>query len=60
MIRDLGAHFRWDMQDTFVDAVAAARVSKMRVVISDPSSDLSTGCTRVRTDHLGDLLLVQH
>ena len=38
IVRDLGAHFGWVMQDTFVDAVAAAGAPRVRVAVLDPSS----------------------
>ena len=38
IIRDLGAHFGWIMQDTFVDAVAAQWVPHVRVVVLGPQS----------------------
>ena len=36
--RDLGAHFGWVMQDTFVDAVVAVGVPSVWVEVLDPSS----------------------
>ena len=38
IIRDLGAHFGWLMQDTFADAVAAQGVSCVKVAVLDPQS----------------------
>ena len=37
IVRDLGAHFGWVMQDTFADAVAAAGAPRVRVAVLDPS-----------------------
>ena len=36
IISDLGAHFGWVMQDTFVNVVAAQGVPRVRVAIMDP------------------------
>ena len=36
IIRDLGARFGWIMQDTFIDAVAAQGVPRVRVAVLDP------------------------
>ena len=38
IVKDLGAHFAWVMQDTFVDAVAVAGAPRVRVAVLDPSS----------------------
>ena len=38
IIKDLGAHFGWVMQDTFVDTVAATGVPKVHVAVLNPSS----------------------
>ena len=38
IIRDVGAHFKWVMQDTFVDAVDALGVPRVKVAIMNPSS----------------------
>ena len=38
IVRDLGAHFEWVMQDTFIDAIAAARAPRVHVAMLDPSS----------------------
>ena len=38
IVRGLGAHFEWVMQDTFVDAVAALGIPRVRVALLDSSS----------------------
>ena len=36
VVRDLGAHFGWLMQDTFADAAAAQGVPRIKVAVLDP------------------------
>ena len=36
VVRDLGAHFGWLMQDTFADAAAAQGVPRVKVAVLDP------------------------
>ena len=38
IIKDLGAHFGWIMQNTFVDAAAAQGISSIKVAVLDPES----------------------